>query len=146
MRKFVEIGLLCKSQQVKDILISRLTYTSKVDVNTMSNLNNHIGSFCKKCSFIFIARWNSPKQIWSFKNPNDTSFIDNFLTNRYQNFQNPTTVFTGLSDFHKIVVTVMKISFPKGRPNQITFRDYKTFFFFKISQNIISLKRYFSRY
>ena len=38
-------------------------------------------------------------------------------------FQNTTTVFTGLSDFHKLVLTVLKTS----KPQKITYRDYKNF-------------------
>ena len=34
---------------------------------------------------------------------------------------------TGLSDFHKLVVTVLKLYFPKQKPNIQTFRDYKRF-------------------
>ena len=33
----------------------------------------------------------------------------------------------GLSDFHKIVVAVMKMYFPKMKPQVITYRKYKDF-------------------
>ena len=36
--------------------------------------------------------------------------IDLILTNRGRNFQQTTAVETGLSDFHKMVVTVLKAS------------------------------------
>ena len=36
-------------------------------------------------------------------------------------------VFTGLSDFHKLVLTVLKTSITKGKPQKITYRDYKNF-------------------
>ena len=42
-------------------------------------------------------------------------------------FQNTTTVFTGLSDFHKLVLTVLKTSITKSKPQKITYRDYKNF-------------------
>ena len=34
---------------------------------------------------------------------------------------------TGLSDFHKLVVTVLKSTFPKSSPNVIKYRSYKNF-------------------
>ena len=42
-------------------------------------------------------------------------------------FQQTTTVCSGLSDCHKLVLTVLKTSIPKGNPRQITYRDYKKF-------------------
>ena len=42
-------------------------------------------------------------------------------------FQNTTTVFTGLSDFHKLVLAVLKTSITKSKPQQFTYRDYKNF-------------------
>ena len=49
------------------------------------------------------------------------------LTNSSRSFQDTCTVETGLSDFHKLVVTVLKLYFPKQKPNIQTFRDYKRF-------------------
>ena len=34
---------------------------------------------------------------------------------------------TGLSDFHKMVVAVMKMHFPKTKPQVISYRKYKDF-------------------
>ena len=45
-----------------------------------------------------------------FKNPDNPSRIDLILTNRSISFQNSGVIETGLSDFHKLVVTVMKTS------------------------------------
>ena len=43
------------------------------------------------------------------------------------NFQNTTTMATGLSDFHKMIVTVCKTSFPKSKPKEIFYRNYMKF-------------------
>ena len=43
-----------------------------------------------------------------FKNPHNPSCVDLFLTNRPESFQNSTVIETGLSDFHKMSLTVMK--------------------------------------
>ena len=50
------------------------------------------------------------KEPTCFKNPNNPSRIDLFLTNRSRYFQNTFTIETGISDFHKLVVTVLKYS------------------------------------
>ena len=53
--------------------------------------------------------------------------IDLVLTNRNRNVQQTTTVETGLSDFHKMVVTVLETTFPKRGPTVINYRNYKNF-------------------
>ena len=53
--------------------------------------------------------------------------IDLVLTNRIRSVQQTTTVETGLSDFHKMVVTVLKTTFPKQWPTVVTYRNYKNF-------------------
>ena len=49
------------------------------------------------------------------------------ITNKCHNFQNTLAVTTGLSDFHKMVVTVLKTSFEKAKAKEIRYRDYKNF-------------------
>ena len=53
--------------------------------------------------------------------------IDLVLTNRNGTVQKTTTVETGLSDFHKMVVTVLKTTFPKQGPTVINYRNYKKY-------------------
>ena len=47
------------------------------------------------------------------------SCIDLILTNNAMAFQNTTTVFTDLSDFHKLVLTVLKTSITKSKPQKL---------------------------
>ena len=70
---------------------------------------------------------NIVKEKTCFKSIENPSCIDLFLTNSATSFQNTTTVTTGLSDFHKMVVTVMKTTYPKAQPKVIYYRDYKNF-------------------
>ena len=70
---------------------------------------------------------NLVKDATCFKSIDNPSCIDLFLTNTPMSFQNTVTVTTGLSDFHKLVVTVMKATFPKAKPKIIYYRDYKKF-------------------
>ena len=60
-----------------------------------------------------------------FKNPINLKCIDKILTNRVHNFQNTTTVETGLSDHHKLIVTFLKNEIPKIAPKMIKFRNLK---------------------
>ena len=62
-----------------------------------------------------------------FKNPDKLSCIDLILTNSSKSFQDSCTVETGLSDFHKLVVAVLKLYLPGQKSNIQTFRDYKRF-------------------
>ena len=70
---------------------------------------------------------NLVKEGTCFKSRENPSCIDLFLTNSPPSFQNTTTITTGLSDFHKMVVTVMKTAFPKAEPQILYYRDYKDF-------------------
>ena len=62
-----------------------------------------------------------------FKNPENSKTIDLILTNRPRSFCNFDTLETGLSDFHKLTVTVLKMFFKKQSPNVISYRNYKHF-------------------
>ena len=62
-----------------------------------------------------------------FKNPQNPSSIDLILTNRPRSFQHSTTIETGLSDHHKLTITVMRSFFPKQTPTIRSYRDYKNF-------------------
>ena len=50
---------------------------------------------------------------------------DLLLTNNTLSSQHTLTVSCGLSDFHKLVMTVLKIMFPKIKPRKIVYRSYK---------------------
>ena len=67
------------------------------------------------------------KEPTCFKNPDNPSCIDLLITNRCHSFQNTMTVATGLSDFHKMVVTVLKTTFTKTKAKEIMYRDYRKF-------------------
>ena len=61
------------------------------------------------------------------KNPNNPFCIDLLLTNFPKYFQDWIVIETGLSDFHKMVVTVMKTNFRKLEPKIINYRNYRYF-------------------
>ena len=62
-----------------------------------------------------------------FENPENPTCIDLILTNKPLSFKNTYVIEAGLSDFHKMVVAVMKMHFPKMKPQVISYRNYKDF-------------------
>ena len=62
-----------------------------------------------------------------FQKPDNPSCIDLLLTNRPRSFQNTLNLETGISDFHKMVITVMKVFYKKQKPKIIQYRSYKNF-------------------
>ena len=67
------------------------------------------------------------KQPTCYKNVDNPSCVDIFLTNKPKLFFKSESLFTGLSDCHKLVLTVFKTTFFKSKPKEITYRDYKDF-------------------
>ena len=61
---------------------------------------------------------NLVQQKTCFKSTNNPSCIDLFVTNSPRSFQNTITFAGGLSDFHKMILTILKFTFPKVRPKQ----------------------------
>ena len=50
-----------------------------------------------------------------YKNPNNPSCIDHIITNSPKSFFKTEAVFTGLSDFHKLVLSIFKLHFSKSK-------------------------------
>jgi exonuclease III len=74
-----------------------------------------------------------------FKSSENPSSIDIMLTNKKRSFQNSMTVETGLSDFHKMTVTVLKSHFKKKEPIEIIYHDKRNFDAIKFREKIRSL-------
>ena len=82
------------------------------------------------------------KEPTCFKNAENPSCIDLIQTNRPRCFQNSSTIETGLSDFHKLTVTVLKSTFRKMPPKVIKYRDYKKFSQANFYHELCSLDMY----
>ena len=67
------------------------------------------------------------KEPTCYKIPGNLFCIDLILTNNPKCFQSSCVVETGLSDFHRMTVTVMKTTFKKFEPKVIHYRDHKNF-------------------
>ena len=85
-------------------------------------LENDLKEFCEVYDLE-----NLIKEPTCFKNANNPSSIDVILTNKRKSFQNSMTVETGLSDFHKMTLTVLKTHFKKKEPVVVNYRKYKNF-------------------
>ena len=70
---------------------------------------------------------NLVKEPTCFKNPENPSYIDLFLTNRPKRFQSAMKMETGISDFHIIAITVLITFYKKQKPKIIHYRNYKIF-------------------
>ena len=66
-----------------------------------------------------------------FINILNPSSIDIMLTNRTRSFHQSKTIETGLSDFHRLTITILKTNFPKKAPKIIEYRNYKNFTTFR---------------
>ena len=62
------------------------------------------------------------------------------ITNSPFSFQNTIPISNGLSDFHKMVITVKKMSFKKHSPMERDYRDYKYFILAMNHLKLLSMK------
>ena len=79
---------------------------------------------------IFSSNYNLTNMInkpTCYKIPDKPTRTDLILTNCPGSFQNSCVIETGLSDFHKMIVTVMKTCYRKIGPRVINYRDCKSF-------------------
>ena len=67
------------------------------------------------------------KQPTCYKNQSYPKSIDVILTNVPRSFETTCAIETGLSDFHLMVLTVMRKFFKKLKPRVINYRSYKHF-------------------
>ena len=81
-------------------------------------LDAFLDEFCAK---------NIVKEPTCYKNPDNPSCVDLFITNSHRSFMKTTALSTGLSDFHKMIVTVMRTTFPKAKPKVVKYRDMSKF-------------------
>ena len=87
----------------KNVIISSYWVISTIN-QKKKNMSNFLNTYNLK---------NIVKQKTCFKNPDRPTCIDLILTNSSRTFQDTYAVETGLSDFHKLVVTVLK--YTQGR-------------------------------
>ena len=62
-----------------------------------------------------------------YKNPNNASCIDHILTNSPKCCFKRETVFTGLSDFHKLVLSLFNLYFSKAKAKEMLYSNIRDF-------------------
>ena len=77
--------------------------------------------------FCQAARENIIKENTCFKNPANPSYIDLFLTNRPACFHSSVNIETGLFNFHKMSLSMMKVFCKKRPPNIVRYCNYNNF-------------------
>ena len=70
--------------------------------------DSHMETFCEASGLKNLIKVST-----CHKNPQNPCCIDIIVTNSPLSFQSSSVIETGLSDFHKMIVTVMKITFQK---------------------------------
>ena len=80
---------------------------------------------------------NLIKEPTCFKSVDNPSSIDVMLTNKKSSFQNSMTLEVGLSDCHKMIITVLKRYFKKNDPITVNYRDFKSFDGIKFRNDLI---------
>ena len=68
---------------------------------------------------------NLVKDKTCFKSLNMPTCIDLILTNCHRSFKQTVAISAGMSDRHKMIVTVLKTNFKKSKPRIITYWRYK---------------------
>ena len=91
------------------------------DFNTSVN-DNAMKSFCSLNDLASLT-----DQPTCYKNLDKPTCIDLIFTNLPNYFQQNNISETGLSDFHMMVVTELKLGFQKLKPHIVAYRDYKHF-------------------
>ena len=68
------------------------------------------------------------KEPTCFQNPDNPTCTDLILTDKPLSFRSTYVIETELSDFHKMIVAVMKIHFPKMKLQVVSYRKYNEFY------------------
>ena len=91
------------------------------DFNTERN-DTALSDFCEIFNLKTILKDKA-----CFKYPNKPSCINLIITSKPKSFQNSIIIEKGLSDFHKMCVTVMKMYYSKQKPTIIHYHELKDF-------------------
>ena len=104
-------------------------YTTKYDnLLFFSDFNARLEDVPIKIFCLAYTLTNKINKPTCYKNHEKPSCVELILTNCPCSFQNSCALEIGLSDFHKMVATVMITTFRKMEPKIIKYRDYNFFF------------------
>ena len=102
-------------------------YSTKYDnFLIIGDLNIPLGNQCLNDFCDTFSLKHLIKDATCFKSANP-SCIDHIITNASSRFMKSCTLETGISDFHKLVMTVFRGTFAKGKPKKFLYRCYKSY-------------------
>ena len=101
-------------------------YSNYENVLFVRDFNAQIGETCLDTFLYQHELKNVNKEPTYYKNSESPSCIDFILTNNRRSFFKTNTLFTGSSDFHKLVLSVFKTTFCKLNLKEITYRNFKS--------------------
>ena len=136
--------LICSYNPHKNNISNHLMNLSKIIDRNSSRYDKYlyIGDFnsetCETALRNFCDLYklkNIVRKPTCFKNPDNPSCINLFLTNCSRSFQDAQVIETGLSDFHKMNLTVLNLFFfTKRKHKTIFYRNYKKIDNFKFKE------------
>ena len=94
--------------------------------------NKYVNEFCMTYKLNSLI-----KEPTCFKNIENPTCIDLIITNRPRSFCHSTAIETGLSDFHKLTITVLRSNFAKLKPKIIHFRAFRKFCNFAFREDLL---------
>jgi len=114
------------SKSVDQILDSyeNLIILGDININSFDKSASkfrHLGTFCDTYGMT-----NLVKEPTCFQSETPTS-IDVILTNKPRSFMHTKSIVNGLSDFHSLIMTMLKAQVSKLDPVQINYRNFKDF-------------------
>ena len=102
-------------------------YSTYEKVILVGGFNSRISENCID-NFMYQHNLQSiNKEPLCYKNPNNPSCIDLFLINSPRSFYQTETFFTGLPNFHRLVLSIFKTTFTKSKAKEIIYQDFKKF-------------------
>ena len=140
---YIEINL----RKTKWLLLGTYHPPSQSDNYFFQNIGSSIDFYCQYYEkFLLVGDFNAEdtephlaeflrnydaknivKNKTCYKNINNPSCIDLFITNCFRHFHGTVALSVGMSDFHKLVVTVLKCTLKTGKPKNVSYRNYKNF-------------------
>ena len=132
-RSFISDHLSTIGNNINVLLANYENFLLMGDLNVEGH-NDFLKEFCDLCNLKNIIKVPT-----CFKNPDFPTSIDVMLTTSSTSFHNSCAIKTRSSDFHTMIVTVMKSHFQKKEPKIIQYRDNNNFYAEEYRQYIISL-------
>ena len=126
------MAIKCPPSQSDQYFFDRLDnaldlYSNYENILIVGDFNAQIGETCLDTFLYQHELKNVNKEPTCYKNSENPNCIDFILTNNLRSFFKTSTLFHGLSDFHKLVLSVFKTTFCKSKPKEIIYRNFKNF-------------------